>query len=66
MKIRRIWIAALAQQHELTLISRDEHFEEVDGLRRGPSGGTERLWRRAAALTEWHEPCDRRRSRTDL
>jgi tRNA(fMet)-specific endonuclease VapC len=27
-----IWIAAIAQQHQLTLISRDEHFNEVDGL----------------------------------
>lgn len=27
-----IWIAAIAQQHQLTLISRDEHFKEVDGL----------------------------------
>lgn len=27
-----IWIAAIAIQHELTLVSRDAHFEEVDGL----------------------------------
>jgi tRNA(fMet)-specific endonuclease VapC len=27
-----IWIAAVAQQHELTLVSRDTHFNEVDGL----------------------------------
>jgi tRNA(fMet)-specific endonuclease VapC len=27
-----IWIAALARQHHLTLISRDAHFGEVDGL----------------------------------
>jgi tRNA(fMet)-specific endonuclease VapC len=27
-----IWIAAVAQQHQLTLVSRDEHFKEVDGL----------------------------------
>lgn len=27
-----IWIAAIAQQYELTLISRDEHFREIDGL----------------------------------
>ncbi len=27
-----IWIAALARQHGLTLISRDSHFSEVDGL----------------------------------
>jgi len=30
------------------------------------TGGTEWLWRRAAALTEWHEPCDGRLSCTDL
>ncbi len=28
-----IWIAAVAQQHDLTLVSRDEHFSEVDGLK---------------------------------
>lgn len=27
-----IWIAAVAQQHGLTLLSRDDHFQEVDGL----------------------------------
>jgi len=27
-----IWIAALALQHKLTLVSRDKHFSEVDGL----------------------------------
>lgn len=27
-----IWIAAVAQQHQLRLVSRDEHFKEVDGL----------------------------------
>ena len=27
-----IWIAAVAQQYQLTLISRDEHFQAVDGL----------------------------------
>jgi len=27
-----IWIAALALQHRLTLVSRDKHFSEVDGL----------------------------------
>ncbi len=27
-----IWIAALAVQHDLTLVSRDAHFLEVDGL----------------------------------
>ena len=27
-----IWIAAIALQHKLTLISRDKHFKAVDGL----------------------------------
>jgi tRNA(fMet)-specific endonuclease VapC len=27
-----IWIAALAIEHDLTLITRDAHFEQVDGL----------------------------------
>ncbi len=27
-----IWIAAAARQHGLTLVSRDEHFKEVNGL----------------------------------
>ena len=27
-----IWIATIAQQHGLTLITRDKHFEEIDGL----------------------------------
>ena len=27
-----IWIAAVAKQHELTLVSRDAHFNEVGGL----------------------------------
>src|SRR5437588_6623617 len=27
-----IWIAAVAQQHGLTLVSRDTHFDEVDTL----------------------------------
>jgi len=27
-----IWIAAVAMQHNLTIISRDQHFCEVDGL----------------------------------
>lgn len=27
-----IWIAATAQQHRLTLVSRDAHFQEVDDL----------------------------------
>lgn len=28
-----IWIAAIAQQHELTLISRDGHLNEVDSIK---------------------------------
>ncbi len=28
-----IWIAAAARQHDLTLVSRDQHFAEVDNLR---------------------------------
>lgn len=27
-----IWIAATALQHELTLVTRDRHFQEVEGL----------------------------------
>jgi tRNA(fMet)-specific endonuclease VapC len=27
-----IWIAALALQHDLTLVSRDEHFQEINDL----------------------------------
>jgi tRNA(fMet)-specific endonuclease VapC len=27
-----IWIAALAQQHQQTLITRDRHFDNIDGL----------------------------------
>lgn len=27
-----IWIATIAQQHELTLITRDKHFNEIEGL----------------------------------
>ena len=27
-----IWIAAFARQHELTLVSRDRHFQEVNDL----------------------------------
>src|ERR1035437_4985995 len=30
------------------------------------TGGTERLWRRAAALAEWHEPCKSSDLRTVL
>lgn len=28
-----IWIAALALQHDLTLITKDKHFKEIDGLK---------------------------------
>ncbi len=28
-----IWIAAIALHHDLTLVTRDLHFQEVDGLR---------------------------------
>lgn len=27
-----IWIASIAQENELTLISRDKHFDEIEGL----------------------------------
>jgi len=27
-----IWIAAIARQHDLTVVARDAHFHEVDGL----------------------------------
>lgn len=27
-----IWIATIAQQHQLTLITRDKHFDEIDDL----------------------------------
>ena len=29
-----IWIAALALQHELTVLSQDTHFDEIDDLNR--------------------------------
>ncbi len=28
-----VWLAAIVTQHDLTLISRDAHFKEVEGLR---------------------------------
>jgi hypothetical protein len=37
-----------------------------DRLGQLATGGTERLWRRAAALSEWHEPCKSRGLRTVL
>jgi len=27
-----IWIAAIAQRHQLILVSRDKHFKEIDSL----------------------------------
>jgi tRNA(fMet)-specific endonuclease VapC len=27
-----IWIAALARPHDLTLVTRDTHFEQIDGM----------------------------------
>lgn len=27
-----VWIAAIAEQHQLTLISRDDHFKDIEGL----------------------------------
>lgn len=27
-----IWIAAVAKQHNLVLVTRDKHFDEIDGL----------------------------------
>lgn len=29
-----LWIAALCRQHKMTLLSRDRHFDVVDGMRR--------------------------------
>jgi len=29
-----VWIAALARQHELPVVTRDEHFDQVPGLGR--------------------------------
>ncbi|HVR44846.1 MAG TPA: type II toxin-antitoxin system VapC family toxin [Thermoanaerobaculia bacterium] len=29
-----VWIAALARQYDLPIVSRDDHFDQVDGLRR--------------------------------
>jgi tRNA(fMet)-specific endonuclease VapC len=28
-----IWIAAVAHQHDLTLVTRDTHFDEIDNLK---------------------------------
>ncbi len=27
-----IWIAAIAKRYKITLVSRDDHFKEIDGL----------------------------------
>ena len=27
-----VWIAAIAKQHSLTVVTRDQHFKEIDGL----------------------------------
>ncbi len=27
-----VWIAAVARQHSLTVVTRDQHFNEIDGL----------------------------------
>jgi len=27
-----IWIAAVARQHDLTIVTRDQHFNEIDGV----------------------------------
>jgi len=32
-----VWVAAIAVQHGLTLLTRDTHFSEVDGLSTEPS-----------------------------
>ena len=32
--INDVWIASLAQQHKLPVLSRDEHFDQVKNLRR--------------------------------
>ena len=29
-----VWVAALARQHDLPVVSRDDHFDEVTGVRR--------------------------------
>ena len=29
-----LWIAALARQHSLEIVSRDPHFDQVEGIRR--------------------------------
>ena len=31
--VNDLWIASLARQHDLTVVSRDRHFAEVDNLR---------------------------------
>ena len=29
-----LWIAAIARQHDLVIVTRDDHFSEVEGLKR--------------------------------
>jgi tRNA(fMet)-specific endonuclease VapC len=31
-----IWIAALAKQHKITLVTKDNHFKEIEGLKTVP------------------------------
>ncbi len=33
LPINDVWIAAIALQHDLTVVSRDKHFNEIDGLK---------------------------------
>ncbi|MDQ6610439.1 MAG: PIN domain-containing protein [Bacteroidota bacterium] len=33
LPINDVWIAAVALQYELTVVSRDKHFNEIDGLK---------------------------------
>lgn len=34
LRKRGVWIAELARQHRVLVLSRDEHFDRVGGLRR--------------------------------
>lgn len=33
LPLNDVWIAAIALQHELTVVSRDKHFNEIDGMK---------------------------------
>ena len=33
LPVNDLWIAAAALQHNLTLVTRDKHFNEIDGLK---------------------------------